>query len=175
MLSNHGLTVEQLQRHAPSAFATEPWHDVSGKYAFVPTSTVIERMRSEGFVPVSAQQSGTRIPGKKDFTKHAIRFRRTGIAPVVGDIFPELLMVNSHDRTSSYKMSLAMVRLACANGMVCKVAGLSDGINVRHSGDIAGEVLEASYRLSDNFPVIADQVQQWNSKKLTASQEHAYA
>lgn len=175
MMSNVGLTMEQLQRFAPSAFATEPWHAVSERYAMVPTSAVIEKMRSEGFMPVSAQQSGTRIPGKQNYTKHAIRFRRVDAQPVVGDIFPELLLVNSHDRTSSYKMSLAMMRLACLNGMVCRTAGLGDGVNVRHSGDIVNEVIEASYRMIEDFEVIQEQVKEWHGKTLTTSQAHAYA
>ena len=31
------MTNDQLRAFAPSIFATEPWHKMSGKYAFIPT------------------------------------------------------------------------------------------------------------------------------------------
>lgn len=174
MMSHEGLSNEQLQRYAPSAFANTPWHQVSDKYTMVPTLTVIERLRAEGFVPVSARQGGTRIEGKENFTKHMIRFRRAGERPVVGDIYPEIMLVNSHDRTSSYQLSAAMMRLACLNGMAC-VTSSGGSINIRHSGDIVSDVMDATYRIIEDFPELSDQVQRWNGKTLTTGQEEAYA
>jgi hypothetical protein len=34
---------------------------MSARYAFIPTIQVVEKMRSEGFLPVAASQSRTRI------------------------------------------------------------------------------------------------------------------
>ena len=55
---------DQLMRVAPSIFATEPWHRMSERYAFIPTIQVVDKMRSEGFVPMAAIQSRTRIEAK---------------------------------------------------------------------------------------------------------------
>ena len=124
------LTNEQLQRYAPSVFAREPWQGMSSKYTFIPTIKIVDKMRTEGFQPVAVSQSHTRIPGKQDFTKHMIRFqdRRQSNAPAIrqlGQIYPELVLVNSHDGASAYKLDAGLFRLVCLNGMVVS-AGTTD-------------------------------------------------
>lgn len=72
---NEPLSNEQLMRVAPSIFAAQPWERMSNRYTFIPTIQIVDKMRAEGFQPVAAMQSRTRIEGKQDFTKHLIRFR----------------------------------------------------------------------------------------------------
>lgn len=71
------LTIEQLRAYTPSVFASQAWAGASDRYTFIPTIDVVEALIQEGFTPVSAQQSRTRIEGKGDFTKHMLRFQRT--------------------------------------------------------------------------------------------------
>jgi hypothetical protein len=77
------LSNVELERYAPSIFATQPWHQMSDKYAFIPTVDVIEGLRREGFLPVHSMQSVSRVPGKGDFTKHQIRFRTSATATLL--------------------------------------------------------------------------------------------
>lgn len=168
------LTLDQVRQAAPSAFATQPWGEVSSKYRFVPTSTIIEGLAKEGFQVYSAKQSRSRIEGKGEFTKHMIRLRRAGQSLVVGDTFPEVIIVNSHDRTSAYNIYAGMFRLACLNGMICSVGG-SMKYSTPHSGDIERDVIEASYRIVEDFPLLADTAQAWLGKAITPAQQVAYA
>ena len=94
------LSNVELQRYPPSIFATQPWHEVSDKYRFIPTIDVVEGLRKEGFLPVHAVQSRSRIAGKGDFTKHQIRFRdfRNGNVPAIralGTLYPEIVLTNA--------------------------------------------------------------------------------
>lgn len=100
------LTIDEIARRAPSALATRPYDAMSAKYTYVPTLGVIEAMIAAGFQPFSATQSRTRVPGKGDFTKHLIRFRHQDVAQslVVGAVIPEVVLINSHDGTSAYKL-----------------------------------------------------------------------
>jgi hypothetical protein len=112
---NTPLTNDQLMHAAPSVFATQPWDHMSTRYTFIPTIQIVDKMRNEGFQPVAAMQSRTRIEGKQDFTKHLIRFRdvRNGAAPAIrtlGEVFPELVLTNSHDGASAYKLDRLFVR-----------------------------------------------------------------
>src|SRR4051812_9234865 len=66
---------DALRRAAPSVFAATPWGGMSGRYRMVPTIDVVGMLRDKGFLPVRAQQSRSRVPGKGDFTRHMIRFR----------------------------------------------------------------------------------------------------
>jgi hypothetical protein len=178
LLNYAPLTNDQLMERAPSVFATQPWEKMSDKYTFIPTIQIVEKMRSEGFAPVSAMQSRTRIEGKQDFTKHLIRFRdiRNGDTPVLrelGQLYPELVLTNSHDGGSAYKLDAGIFRLICTNGlMVCD--STVNQMSVRHSGSADG-IIEASYEIVEEFPKVLDTVQQFGSLRLTAPQQNAFA
>ena len=57
---------------------------------------------------------------RSEHTKHMIRFRHADSLPsvAVGDSLVEVVLVNSHDGTSSYKLMAGIFRLVCSNGMV---------------------------------------------------------
>jgi hypothetical protein len=175
---NQALTNDQLMRIAPSIFATQPWHAMSERYAFIPTISVVEKMRSEGFLPFSAIQSNARIAGKGDFTKHLIRFRdvRQSESPAIrslGQIYPELVLTNAHDGASAFKLDAGLFRLICLNGMVVE-AGNIEQMNVRHTGSADG-IIDASYSLVEEFPKVLESVEAFSQLRLEAPQREAFA
>jgi murein L,D-transpeptidase YcbB/YkuD len=171
------MTDDQLQKVAPSIFASEPWHKMSSRYTFLPTIDVVRKMRIEGFQPVTASQSRTRIEGKEEFTRHMIRFRdmRNGDQPVtrtLGTLYPELVLTNSHDGASAFKLDAGLFRLVCTNGLVVNDGEFSQ-INVRHKGN-ADDIIEASYEVVEQFPRVIESVAQFNQLRLTAPQQEAF-
>jgi hypothetical protein len=174
---NAPLTNDQLMRVAPSVFAAQPWEKMSARYTFIPTIQIVEKMRNEGFVPVAAVQSRTRIEGKSEFTKHMVRFRdvRNGDQPAIrtlGTVYPELVLTNSHDGASAYKLDAGLFRLVCTNGMVVQDSSISQ-INVRHSGSADG-IIEASYSVVEQFPKVLESVEQFAQLRLTGPQREAF-
>lgn len=171
------LTNEYIQTVAPSVFAQAPWQNMSEKYRFIPTIDVVDKMRENGFMPVRAQQSITRIEGKGDFTKHMLRFRHQDfIGQNVGDEVPEIVLINSHDGTSAYKLLAGIFRLVCSNGMVVQSADF-DSISVRHNGkqDMVGEVIDASYEIIENVPAIMEKISNFKNVNLSLEQQNAFA
>src|ERR1035441_2870497 len=169
------LTLDEIAQRAPSALATRPYDAMSAKYTYVPTLAVIEAMIAAGFQPFSATQSRTRVAGKGDFTKHLIRFRHSDVGPlVVGDVIPEVVLINSHDGTSAYKLIAGLYRLVCSNGMMVSDAEI-DAINVAHKGDIVGEVIEGSHRLIADTQKSLGTVRNWTQLQLTDGEQHAFA
>jgi hypothetical protein len=169
------LSDEQIQTLAPSVFATQPYEKQSSRYAFIPTSRVIEGMRDAGFVPVRASQSRSRVEGKSDFTKHLVRFRsQDALAVQVGDSLPEIVLINSHDGTSAYKLFFGIFRLVCSNGMVVADSMLGS-INIKHIGDVVREVIEGSQKLIQSTPAILDTVKQWETIELAPAESLALA
>src|SRR5882762_7334975 len=163
------LSNEQIQAYAPSAFAVTPYHMQSSRYAFIPTSAVIDGMRQAGFLPVKASQSRTRIADKKEFTKHMIRFRsESSVAAqaIVGDSVLEAVLINSHDGTSAYKLMCGIFRFVCSNGMVV-ADSLLESINIRHTGNVIEEVVAGSNRILENGPRVMDTVQAWKGIQLS--------
>jgi hypothetical protein len=179
------MSNDELRQRAPSVFATEPWDGVSERYEFIPTINVVERLREEGFLPVSAVQSRARIEGKGEFTKHMLKFCRAEdmkfFAP--GHSFyaknkqPEIAqiaLVNSHDRSSGYQLDAGIFRILCANGlMVCDSA--FESIRVRHSGNIVDRVIEGSYKIIDEMPAVMERVEAMKALPLLPEQQQAFA
>lgn len=168
------LTDDQLRAVAPSIFAREPWSGMSEKYAFIPTIEVVNKMRAEGFTPVQAMQSRTRVEGKEDFTKHLIRFRdtRQGDKPVVGDIYPEFLVTNAHDGGSAYKVDSGLFKAICTNGLVVGDSIISH-INVAHRGKADG-VIDATYEIIEQMPKVIESVGEFSRLRLDAGEQRAF-
>lgn len=187
---NSSLSLEQIRTAAPSVFAESPWEKMSDKYRFVPTIEPVTALLNAGFVVVSARQATTRIEGKGEFTRHVLRFRQAaGMKQLAerhtpgqhtfindGPIVPELVLLNSHDGTSAYKLMLGMFRMVCSNGLiVCN--GMIDEVKARHSGrnSLVQEVIDGSFRVIGGADQAMEQVQSWQAKQLTDGQQLAYA
>lgn len=171
---NTPLTMDEIRRAAPSAFATEAYHDRSERYAYIPTSAVIEGMISNGFLPFQASQSRTRIDDKKEHTKHMIRFRAPNANLVVGDSFPELVLVNSHDGSSAYKLMAGIFRLVCSNGLVV-ADSMVGSLNIRHTGKVIEEVAHGSITLVEHMPKCIDAIQCWKDIQMNAGELAIFA
>lgn len=177
MYSNSPLTDTNLMAVAPSIFAAQPYSGMSSRYAFIPTIDIVRAMRGEGFEVFDARQAKARTPDRREYTKHALRFRNvsaTGSIPTLGGILPELVLINSHDGASAYKLLGGLFRLVCTNGLVVCDATLGKQISVRHTGNPDG-VIEASYEVVNEFPRVLDQVETFSGKLLTEPQQTAFA
>lgn len=171
------LTLDDIQRKAPSVFAERPWDNMSENYRFIPTSQVVKGLMDNGFMPVSAKQGNSRIEGKREFTKHLLRFRHEKLTALTkGDEIPEIVLINSHDGTSAYKLMLGIFRVVCANGLVV-ASSMLDEVKVRHSGkaDLVDNVIEGSYQVINQAPVITEQVEQFKNLMLTHDEQVSYA
>lgn len=170
------MTDDMLRKAAPSIFATEKHTSRSERYAYIPTSDVVTAMRNEGFAPVLAKQSRTRIEGKAPFTKHMIRFQRLDSPAVrsLGDTVASLCLVNSHDGTSAYHLLSALDRLVCLNGMTCKLADMGE-IKITHSGNVVDRVIEGSYRVIETSAKAMERAHSWNAITLAEPEVLAFA
>ena len=170
------LTLDQIGQLAPSALARYAHNSRSDRYAYIPTIGVIEAMQKAGFYAFDAKQCRARDESKKDFTKHMIRFRHASqLQPVaVGDCLPEVVLVNSHDGSSAYKLMAGIFRLVCSNGMIV-ADSMQDSISVRHSGNIIEQVIEGSNQLVANVPKTLDAVTRWSQLQLTDGEQSAFA
>jgi hypothetical protein len=167
---NTPLSLDEIRRAAPSAFTTEAYKDRSDRYAYIPTSAVIEGMMSNGFSPFQASQSRTKIEDKREHTKHMIRFRAPNASLVVGDSFPEIVLINSHDGSSAYKLMAGIFRLVCSNGLIV-ADSMIGSIHVRHSGNIIAEVARGTVELVENMPKCIDAIERWKQIQLNRGEQ----
>jgi len=165
------LTNELLYRAAPSIFAGEKHESRSDRYTYIPTIQVIEGLRSEGFLPFSVCQSKSRIEGKSEFTKHMIRLRQQD--QILAHEANEIILINSHDGTSSYQMLAGMFRFVCQNGMV--TGDTVEDIRVQHRGNIVDNVIDAAYTIVDQFAIANESMGAMKKIQLSRSEEEIFA
>lgn len=165
------LTDEELFRVAPSIFAEDKHDSRSTRYTYIPTIEVLNGLKNEGFFPFMAVQSRTRIEGKQDFTKHMIRLRHAD--QVKAPEANEIVLINSHDGTSSYQMLAGMFRFVCHNGMVA--GDTVDEIRIPHRGDIVDNVIEAAYTIVDEFEAVNESRDLMKSIELNSAEAEIFA
>jgi len=171
------LTTEQMQRVAPSIFQTNKWHERTSKYKFVPTVKVMNALQDCGYNPVDVQQSKSRIQGKSEFTKHLIKFRNNSLINLDNkEVTPEIILINSHDGSSSFKLMLGIFRFACANGLIVSEANFGS-ISVRHMGEsnLCRDIIKASNSLIKQSPKILNRINDWQGITLDVNAQIDYA
>ena len=168
--SDRPLTNEQIFQAAPSVFADAPHISRSARYAYIPTGDIVNGLRGEGFMPFMACQANSRIEGKAEFTKHMLRFRYEN--QINGDTANEIILVNSHDGTSSYQMLAGCFRFVCHNGLIC--GDTVEDLRVRHSGDVLTNVIEGAYRIVDEFAQVDSGKELMQGIQLNPRQQNAF-
>ncbi len=171
---NVELTVEAMKANAPSIFAEQAHNEVSDRYGFVPTIQVVEGLRAEGWLPVDATQKNVRKADKQDFTKHLIRFRRLEDDIKIGDSAVELLLTNSHDRSAAFVLHAGIFRMACANGIVVADSTFNK-VSVRHNQNALDDVIEGSYQVLEEVPLITNEVESMQAVELTRKEQEIFA
>ena len=126
------LTHEELIHYVPSVFSEEKHESRSARYTYIPTITLLDNLKNEGFQPFFACQTRVRNPDKREHTKHMLHLRREG--HITGKQVPEIILLNSHDGSSFYQMLPGLFRSVCQNGLIC---GESFGeVRVPHKGNV---------------------------------------
>ncbi|ONF49423.1 DUF932 domain-containing protein [Methylobacterium radiotolerans] len=165
------LTNDEIARVVPSIFADAAHDSRSERYTYIPTVSVLDGLRREGFQPFMACQTRVRNPDKRDYTKHMIRLRH--VDQINGHEANEIILLNSHDGTSSYQMLAGMFRFVCQNGMVC--GDTVADFRVPHKGDVVGQVIEGAYTVLDGFAKATEQREEMKALPLHPAEQVAFA
>jgi hypothetical protein len=125
-------------------------------------------LQDTGFYPIRASQSNARTAQGQLETKHSIRFRLRGFDHAdVGDVIPEIGLINSHNGTSAYELFFGLFRLICSNGMV-STSGELQRIRQRHSGRFnLNTIVNESRDLIGNAPAVLNVVKRWHDIELS--------
>lgn len=143
------LSDRQLKDFAPTIFAKGGIPGVSEKYGFVNTKLIIDAMRDSGFDVVEVRQSQRRNTDRMPFTKHMLKFRPNGIVGKIkrGDVVPQIVMLNSHDRSSGFHLYAGLFRLICENGLMVSDGASVEPIRVPHTIRMVENVVDRSREL----------------------------
>jgi len=159
------LTKDQIKNSTPLVFADAPTNpDVSSKYLFVNTETIIDDLEKLGWLPVQAAQRKSRKEGGTIFSKHMVAFQNPDIKITSADgddAYPRILLTNSHDGMQAFKFSVGIFRLVCSNGLVIADEQFSD-FKIKHKGYTFGELRNVVRQAVEDLP---NRVQVMNNMK----------
>jgi Domain of unknown function (DUF932) len=150
--------------------------EVSERYKAVNTTQVVDAFKGQGFELFSLKAAHTRNAEKQGFQKHMLTFRHPELQlKNVGDSLPQVLLSNSYDGSSAYRIMLGVFRLVCSNGLV--VAGPTfNSIRVRHVGNNAVEqAIAGAFEVAKQTGAVAEQINALSGLILTVEQQLQFA
>lgn len=158
-----------------SAIVSKTAHPkVSENYGFMNTKEIVGYVKKLGYEVVKAQQTGSRNPENSAFKKHLVRMRKVGTEPVLGEVFPEIVILNSHEATTSLQFMFGLYRLSCANGLI--VADQEDTIvKLRHSHVNQNKVKESVEKLVTHTDTVITKMEEMKKTKMSKAKQLAFA
>jgi hypothetical protein len=169
------LSNDQIKKQAPSVFTSTASPTVSDKFTHIPTSQVIEDMGKLGWGVVDAKE----VKARKGvgFQKHLVVFRNPDIV-VVGkdgdDVFPQILLTNSHDGKNSFTFTAGMFRMVCENGLVVSTQEF-ENVKLRHMGYTFEELQEKIKEMVGRLPLTVETMNKMKQVELDEKQAIEFA
>ncbi len=133
--------MENIKALVPAAFSTEKAPIRSNKYNFISTKEIINVLQDNNWFPdvVSQTRVQKRHLERVNFVKHMITFQNPNVETINKSI-PQIVIVNSHDGSTPFKMFAGLFRIICSNGLIVSSNEFSS-ISIRHSS-LAPELIE---------------------------------
>jgi len=166
------LSNAQIAHYAPSVMAEGAHHSRGDKYAFIPTIQVIDGLRAEGFEPYEVRQTRTRMLDKREHTKHMVRMRHVSQIDTAAEV-PEIILLNSHDGSSSYQLMAGVFRFVCSNGLIA--GDITENVRVRHTGNVVDNVIEGATRILHDTEEVVARIGEYKGIELSQSEGMAFA
>ncbi|MEA1979470.1 MAG: DUF932 domain-containing protein [candidate division Zixibacteria bacterium] len=157
--------MSNLIETVPAAFNINRHSDVSEKYNFISSEEIMATFQEANWLPSETSQVKSRKEGGRDFAKHLIRFRNPDIKTEVGGIIPEIVMLNSHDRSKAFELMAGLFRFVCANGMIVADSTFQS-IKTRHSSLAPDRITEGIAEIVDVVPQIMAKVDEMMALSL---------
>jgi len=146
---------------------------ITDRYVHVSTEKVIEDVMKLGWTPINAYRVASR--GKRTGTgRHMVKFVNYDFMQEGKTEYPELLLTNSHDGTTAFKLDVGIFRLVCSNGMVVKSQDFGS-MRVRHYGYDFETIKGAVNELVEQIPDYMKQVDDMKEQKLEREQMLEFA
>ena len=166
-----------MKEKAPSIFNDKPSDNVSKHYTHIPTTKVINDMRTLGGDVVDVTEVKARKKATIGVQKHLVTFNNPDVV-INGDdgdtVYPQILLTNSHDGKNSFTFQAGMYRFVCSNGLV--IADEEFGsMKIRHMGYDFDTLRETISEMVDKLPLTVDSMNKFKSTTLDKNQKYDLA
>jgi hypothetical protein len=167
------MSDEQIKEIAPAVFTQKPSNEVSKHYTHIPTTKVINDMRTLGWDVVDVKEVKARKAKTRGVQKHMVVFRNPDVVINGEDgdtVFPQILLTNSHDGKNAFTFTAGLFRLVCENGLVISTTQFED-VKMRHMGYTFEDLQQNIREMVAKLPLTVESMNKM--KEVEMKQEQA--
>lgn len=166
----------------PSVAQTVPEPGVSDRYQYVSTIEIVERAMEQGFYPVNVIAPHRQA----EFGRHVVTlvkdnmietYRDAAITRKVSgghEAVPNIVVVNSHNRSAAVQFTAGLFRLVCANGLMVN-GEYAQKTRILHLQGHAMEIPERIAAVANNLGGAMGRMQQMMARPMTADEQFQFA
>jgi hypothetical protein len=142
-------------------------------YGFANTANILASFREAGWSPVEQLAIRPRRPERQGFQRHLVRLQHPEYVRIPGltqanGTRPEMVIMNSHDSSTSLRMNWGLLRIVCLNGIIA--GNQMQQIKIIHSKrPLERELPLAIEAMLKSFPLFVEQIQRLQNRRFTAS------
>ena len=169
------ISKNQIRQQAPSIFTATSAPGTSDKYAHIPTDKIIDDMSALGWGVVDAKE--VRARKGIGFQKHLVVFRNNDIQITAEDgdnVFPQILLTNSHDGKNAFTFTAGLFRLICSNGLVISDQEFGS-MKIRHMGYDFEALQTTINEMVEKLPLTVECMNRLKSKVMTWDEKEKFA
>jgi hypothetical protein len=173
--NNNFLTKSSIRNIASSIFTETGSPNVSDKYAHISTEKIIDDMALLGWGVVDAKEVKARKGA--GFQKHLVVFRNNDIQITAEDgdnVYPQILLTNSHDGKNAFTFTAGLFRMICENGLVVSSREF-DNMKIRHYGYSFEELQNTIKSIVEKLPLTVESLNKFRSVELGQEQALDFA
>jgi Domain of unknown function (DUF932) len=148
-------------------------NNLSAKYQMIKTSDVLDIMIENNFVITQVHSLKPRVRDPRS-VEHFIRLRHRDNLTAINGSVPEILVVNSHDGSTSLRLDAALFRIVCGNGLVVKSHDIY-AARLRHLEITEERVITEAMRVIDSARESARRIELFMSRVLTGTEVYNLA
>ncbi len=182
--NNSGLDIKdkEFRKEFPAIFSNRRHSTmVSEDYQMYRSDQIIDIMAEHGLklVEVSQERAVWSKVRQPHTAIHTMRFQAEGTNFKefgVGDSFPEIAIINSHDGRRQFRAMAGVFRLVCANGMIVADSNFGS-VSRRHYGaaNAFDKVKEIIAELPKTVNQISQRIADWSALDMTPDAQLALA
>ena len=174
-LNQEFRTKSEIRQLANSIFTTQGAPGTSDKYAHISTEKIIDDMQLLGWGVVDAKQVKARKG--EGYQKHLVVFRNNDIQITAEDgdnVFPQILLTNSHDGKNAFTFTAGLFRMVCENGLVVSSREF-ENMKIRHYGYSFEELQDTIKAMVEKLPLTVDSLNKFREVELSQEQALEFA
>ena len=172
------LTNQEIAARCPQVFETSYSARRTQKYGQLTTATVIDSLRNVGYEVTNAFAQSVQA-GKRPtiHNKHCVRLSHRNFLDTLtpADTRPEIVIVNSHDGSSSFRIMAGIFRLVCENGLIIADDMTANQRVCHWKGNSLDDVITCALNVAEQAQQSYELIDKMKSVNLSEKQQKEYA